>query len=791
MLNPRVHLARLLCKQVRCGGVPPPIRMVAPASLHLQPKLPTPGGSCRSFSLWDGMGVWERADELMSKLANADGTINLVQRVAGFKLLLKAWKDFCCWVQPQQQDHAAFQELGQEVVAGLEKMFQTANNKLSGKMSALQAEIQPHMYELFVKLVIYQLVAGCSASQYRFVAGVPSIFCWKGVSILQSLSERMRNCEIPTEFRPVLQPMGDVDVDQLQQSAFSKVLQVAAADAKWQTLLTSDRPIIQDIRRLKEQWAPSAPSMATDLLGVGVVRRVLNVKDARHVASHAGDLYVHKYNNDGWLVRYDGVGDQVSFRCVDMSSGMAIGDAMEGDGCMVVSGGFWRSHFVSVGSVSETHHVIMEDWRQHTGFTGFSLTGSHAYFCSGHRHQVYSLDMETKCIRPLIGQVEVPGCSDSKRPSEQLLRNPTDTAVFSRRLFIADAGNQRVLCFDRKKNECRVVFEGMEPRHIAAYHSGLFVYDHGQHKIFHVTMDTWEVRHVLGTGISGILFDSEEGLPPLSTNLRTITSMTIYRDGKLAFLYEDDPIVREFWMPSPSTPTLLPVGTVCASHVKLFQQGQDDEKDALLPLQGPDLQPPLPTHFQPFSEGSMPMCLSETLPGDKNKFIFSFKLGRPTHGLGICLVTETSGPSNSKPVDCHMFSPIEWNAQTHVTTLSKMREQAQLDNQPFRKLWKKAIDAFHTVVMNADTAASLAKPFCLEDENYFKVEVERTYDADAHSFTWKLVKVYVKAESWMVRAESLDELTVGVAVPVRICLFAAIEDGCLEFLDEPRLTVFN
>ena len=34
------------------------------------------------------MGVWERADELMSKLANADGTINLVQRVAGFKLLL-------------------------------------------------------------------------------------------------------------------------------------------------------------------------------------------------------------------------------------------------------------------------------------------------------------------------------------------------------------------------------------------------------------------------------------------------------------------------------------------------------------------------------------------------------------------------------------------------------------------------------------------------------------------------------------------------------------------------------
>ena len=87
MLNPRVHLARLLCKQVRCGRVPPPIRMVAPASLHLQPKLPTLGGSRRSFV--DGMGEWlETANELMSKLANADGTINLVQRVALFKILL-------------------------------------------------------------------------------------------------------------------------------------------------------------------------------------------------------------------------------------------------------------------------------------------------------------------------------------------------------------------------------------------------------------------------------------------------------------------------------------------------------------------------------------------------------------------------------------------------------------------------------------------------------------------------------------------------------------------------------
>jgi hypothetical protein len=91
--------------------------------------------------------------------------------------------------------------------------------------------------------------------------------------------------------------------------------------------------------------------------------------------------------------------------------------------------------------------------------------------------------------------------------------------------------------------------------------------------------------------------------------------------------------------------------------------------------------------------------------------------------------------------------------------------------------------------MNADTAASLAKPFFLEDENYFKVEVERTYDADAHSSTWKLVKVYVKAgHGWKVRAQSLDELTVGVAVPVRICIFAAMQDGCLGFLDEPRLT---
>lgn len=693
------------------------------------------------------------------------------------RMRLKAWKDFERWVQPQQQDHPAFQELGQEVVAGLEKMLQTAN-KFEGKMSALQAEILPHMYELFVNLAIYQLVAGCRASQYRIVAGVPIIFCWKGVSILQSLSERMTSCEIPTEFLPVLQPMGDAFL--LQKGAFSKVLQVAAADAKWQTLVTPDHPSIQDIRRLKEQWAPS---MAMGLPGVGVVRRLLSVKAAQHVASHAGDLYV--YSLDGKLVRYDGVGDQVSFKCrYSMKDGMAIGDAMEGDGCIVVGGGERiLFNYVSVGSVSGTDHAIVENWKKIKAACGFSLTGYHAYFCSGNR--VFSLDMQAQCIRPLIGHAFA--WTDGKKPLEQLLVRPTDTAVFRRRLFIADDG--KVLCFDRKKNECQVVFKGLGPRHIAAYHGGLFVYDHCQRKIFHVTMGTWEVRHVLGTGISGNLFDSEEGLPPLSTNLRTITSMTVYRDGKLAFLYEDDPIVREFRMPSPS---ILPVGTACASHVKLFHQGQDDEEDALLPLQGPDLQPPLPTHYQPFSAGSTPMCLSETLPGDKRKFIFRFELGRATHGLGICLVTETPGPSGSRPVDCHIFSPTEWNGQTHVTTLSQImreHEQVQLDNQPFRKLWKKAIDAFHTVVMNADTTASLAKPFFLEDENYFKVEVERTYDADAHSSTWKLVKVYVKAgRGWKVRAGSLDELAVGVAVPVRICIFAAMGGGGLEFLDEPRLT---
>eukprot|EP00435_Cladocopium_sp_Y103_P024947 s178_g6.t1 len=332
-----------------------------------------------------------------------------------------------------------------------------------------------------------------------------------------------------------------------------------------------------------------------------------------------------------------------------------------------------------------------------------------------------------------------------------------------------------------KKNKCQAVFEGKSPTKLAADSRGLFVYDRGQGKIFHVTMGTWEVHHVMGTGIEGY---SPEGLPPLSTNLRCVISMTIGHDGELNFLYHHDPVIRGLCLPPLPSPDVLPVGTSSATHMPLLCDGRDDEQDAQLP--NADLQPTFGARWLPFSTQPAPMCVSDALAKEKNSVIFKAKMKFPTHGLGICLVTETSGPSDKKPVDCHILSPPEWDAKTHVATLSKMRAKEQLDNQPFKKLWKRAIDTFRNLVSSRDKTeeTSVTKPFYLRDANSFEVMVERSYDADADCSTWKVVNVKINGKN---RAGSLDSFTVGVDVAVRICMFVATEGGCLEFLDEPRL----
>ena len=97
----------------------------------------------------------------------------------------------------------------------------------------------------------------------------------------------------------------------------------------------------------------------------------------------------------------------------------------------------------------------------------------------------------------------------------------------------------------------------------------------------------------------------------------------------------------------------------------------------------------------------------------------------------------------------------------------------QLDNQPFKKLWKKAIDTFRNLVSSSGTAT---KPFYLRDDNSFDVIVERAYDADADCSTWKVMKVKINGKE---RAGSLDSLTVGVDMAVRICMFVATEGGLL------------
>ena len=671
------------------------------------------------------------------------------------------------WLEAGKENHLAFPELAEEILKQQVDMIK----KIEGKMPlspSTQGELQRQMYELFSKLVIYHSASGCNSTKCRIVAGVLIIYCWEGVTFSQSLSEPL--AIIPTPFKPLCQPMGpmaDVDVNQLKQSdAFSQVLDLAQAGAKWQETVTPDHPAIQEMARLRRKWSSSPEEVASDGFGAGVVRRVLQVDDARCLASSDGAVYVGKY---GQIVRH-GVDGQTVLNGFTYLDCMAVaGDVVVGiDRC-----------FIHRARLSGIEASLMKHEVQGGNSKGLSLTDSHAYFCFGHAIACRDLQTWQTLPHPLIGKYHSKGCGDvSQPPTELLLKNPEDTAVVGSRLFVADTGNKRVLCWDMTKNQCQVVFEGAYPARLAAYHGGIFVYDQDQNKIFHVSMDTWDTQHVLGTGVRAY---SPEGLPPLSTNLQVVESMTIGHDGELVFLYHGDPVVRGYWMPPLEAPMVLPVGPVFATDVPLLHQDPDEEQNAVVPSGGS--QPTCGVEWQPFSKQPAAMYLSDTLPIDKDNFTLKSKMKRPTHGLGICLVAENPGQANRKPVDCHMLSPLEWHDMTHLTRLSKMREQKQLENQPtFQKLWRTAVDAFQKLVNNADTDE--VQSFFLRGENYFEVEVQKSHNADADSLTWKLVKLKINGKD---RAGALEPFTVGVDVAVRICFFAATEGGRLEFLEGPKL----
>ena len=253
--------------------------------------------------------------------------------------------------------------------------------------------------------------------------------------------------------------------------------------------------------------------------------------------------------------------------------------------------------------------------------------------------------------------------------------------------------------------------------------------------------------------------------------------MAVGHDGELVYV-EDYCLLRAFKMAPKVASDPRDPRAMCAKKVSLFHEGSGEGSDALVPL--PELQPTYGAEWRVFcpKKKPMPMFASEILPLNRVRLSFKFSLASPTHGLGISLVADLNTPGTRASV-----SPPNWAAKTFVSTLSVMQ---QLDEQPFRKIWKEGMATFRNMVTNSEAGqeTSLGKPFHFRNQNHFEVVVERSYDEDVDCFVWKLVKVLINGKQ---RAGSLKSLIAGVDVGVRICIFVAQEGGSLEFLGEPKL----
>ncbi|CAK9019713.1 unnamed protein product [Durusdinium trenchii] len=338
-----------------------------------------------------------------------------------------------------------------------------------------------------------------------------------------------------------------------------------------------------------------------------------------------------------------------------------------------------------------------------------------------------------------------------------------------------------------RKNACEIVFQGQCPSLLAADRDGLCVYDAGQDKIFHVSIGAWEVDHVLGTGTRAF---SPEGLPPLSTNLSIVISMALGRDRELAFVCSGDDTVRKYKLPA----SLRPLAPSCQSSTGPMS-ATDDVQDALVPLQKDGFQPSCGFNFVPFSGQPAQIFLSERLPHDRNNMCIKWSMLAPPGGLGICLVADPFGSSHRRLVDCHILSPPEWSAETYITTTSKMRQQVdepkQRQNQPFRNAWETCLGKFRDFVMafNEKEPAKedfLGKPFYFQHENRFEAIVEKIYNEEADCIKWQLIELRINGKK---RAEALEPITVGVDVPIMLCVFEGTTGALLECTEAPKVIV--
>eukprot|EP00435_Cladocopium_sp_Y103_P028593 s178_g7.t1 len=250
-------------------------------------------------------------NNVASVLANMDGTIGLLNRVLDLHpnpdldMQLKLLDQARQWLKALEENNPDMQELVELMLKKSDEMHTVAQKMQSSKLNARSstALIARQIHEMFVNSAILKMVSNSATAHVRIVSDVPIIYCWRGVDELVQLAPELRR--VPKPDRPALQPMSnEVDVARLEGTdAFCCVLEPAEADAKWQDVPRPDHPNIQGIRKSKEEspaaQEPGEPAEpATDQSDQGVVRRILQVHNAKGVASTDGTVFVHYFDSN-------------------------------------------------------------------------------------------------------------------------------------------------------------------------------------------------------------------------------------------------------------------------------------------------------------------------------------------------------------------------------------------------------------------------------------------------------------------------------------------------------------
>ncbi|CAE8586622.1 unnamed protein product [Polarella glacialis] len=400
---------------------------------------------------------------------------------------------------------------------------------------------------------------------------------------------------------------------------------------------------------------------------------------------------------------------------------------------------------------------------------GLSMDHSDVYWADPKNHVIRCLHRPIQTVHRVLGVFGAPGCSEDMPPLKMRLRAPEATAVADHLVFIADTGNGRVLCLDLRTQAVSVMYRGVEPNALAAAQGRLFVADRGLHKIFHVDLHSQLVHPVLGTGHQG---GSKDMLPPLSTNLNGVCDMAIGRGGELLVADQHNHVLRGLQLRSAANHAVdLPpcLGTWQSADIPqelFFTEPADHEQGlAMMPYRG--------AMWHDGHQLSAPMHLSPPL--SKAKTIFRAKLARPGGDLLVSLVPGQP-PSHATPLDAHALMSPEWNDRTYLQQTSKMGSAQPL------KSWHQKIDTLRALFRKILKEEQPPAHFYLRAENTIEATIEQTYDPQADSKTWTLTELKVNGK---IRGGSLEPLTVGIDVPIMICLFAC--DGQLKLLNIPLL----